>query len=545
MQRREILVLRCRSHRQPASAIDAIADDEIGSARADVAPFDQKRGESHWSQRTKRLTASAGWCGSTPTCPSPSTTDSMRTKVRQALLVVAVAAPSVVSTANDVEDTLSAGAFTVSTTDKVAYTQPGLALSERQRESFLRGRAGFNRPWVVFAVSTGDWGLGPTFVADSCGACHMRGGRGSPPETPDEPPVSVVVRLSVPGTDAHGGPRPHERYGDQLQNRALQGQRPELLFRSVPVPHEADIRIEWDEHTATLSDGTEVPLRRPRVHIEQLAFGELGADTITSLRVAPPVFGLGLLEAVPEDTFHELAAAQRQIGFAGRPNFVWNAIEQRMSLGRFGWKASQPSMRQQIASAAIADMGVTSNLFPKQNCPDVQTACLGEVPGNDPELSDAAWDDLEILALGLGVPARRNWSDENVQRGASLFERLQCAVCHTPTLRTAESFPRMPQLARQTIHPYTDLLLHDMGEGLADHRPEFAAGGRDWRTPPLWGLGLSRVVNGNTTMLHDGRARNATEAILWHGGEAAGSREGFAKMTAGEREALLAFLDAI
>lgn len=469
----------------------------------------------------------------------------MRSKLRQVLLFFAVAATSLVSTADDVDDTLSAGAFTVPGTDRSAYMQPAPALSERQREAFQRGRAGFNRPWVVFAVSTGDWGLGPTFVADSCGACHMRSGRGSPPEASEEPPVSVVVRLSVPGTDPHGGPRPHEHYGDQLQNRALQGQRPELLFRSVPVPHEADLRIEWDEHTVVLPDGTEVPMRRPRVHVEQLAFGDLGADTITSLRVAPPVFGLGLLEAVPEDALHELAEAQRQIGFAGRPNFVWNAIEQRMSLGRFGWKASVPGIRQQIAAAAIADMGVTSNLFPKQNCPDIQTVCLAEVPGNEPELSDAAWDDLEILALGLGVPARRNWSDVGVQRGAVLFERLQCAVCHAPTLRTADSFPRVPQLARQTIHPYTDLLLHDMGEGLADHRSEFAAGGRDWRTPPLWGLGLSHVVNGNTTMLHDGRARNATEAILWHGGEAAASREAFARLTVSERQALLAFLDAI
>jgi CxxC motif-containing protein (DUF1111 family) len=469
----------------------------------------------------------------------------MRTTIRQALLFVAIATPSLISTADGVDDTLSAGVFTVASTDRGAYMQPAPALSERQREAFVRGRAGFNRPWVVFAVSTGDWGLGPTFVADSCSACHMRAGRGSPPETADESPVSVVVRLSVPGTNPHGGPRPHERYGDQLQNRALQGQRPELLFRSVPVPHEADIRIEWDEHTVTLADGTEVPLRRPRVRIEQLAFGDLGTDTRVSLRVAPPVFGLGLLEAVPEDALHEIVAAQRRIGFAGRPNFVWNAIEQRMSLGRFGWKATQPGMRQQIAAAAIADMGVTSSLFPKQNCPEIQSACLGEVPGNDPELSDAAWDDIELLTLGLGVPARRHWSDENVQRGAALFERLQCAVCHTPTLHTGESFPRLPQLARQTIHPYTDLLLHGMGEALADHRPDFAAGGGDWRTPPLWGLGLSRVVNGNTTMLHDGRARNATEAILWHGGEAAASREAFAKLTASEREALLAFLDAI
>jgi CxxC motif-containing protein (DUF1111 family) len=466
-------------------------------------------------------------------------------RIRQLAFTTAAAGMSLLCAAEGGDDSLSAGTFTVPKIDSTAYSQAAPALTERQSDTFTRGRANFNRPWVVFGVSSGDWGLGPTFVADRCSACHADGGRGRPPPSANAQPVSMVVRLSVPGADPHGGPKPHEHYGDQLQNRALQGQTIQLLHGYAPVPAEADIYLDWDERVVTLADGTDVRLREPRLQIEGLAFGELGSDTMRSLRMAPPVFGMGLLEGVPEETLLALAEKQRQHGFNGRPNMVWDAIDQRMAMGRFGWKALQPSVRQQIAAAAIGDMGVTSSLFPKQNCPDIQTLCRAEVPGNDPELTDAAWDDFELWSLSVGVPARRNWGDENVRRGAALFEKLQCAACHVPTLQTTDYFARLPQLSRQTIHAYTDLLLHDMGEGLADHRPEFAASGRDWRTPPLWGLGLSRVVNGSGALLHDGRARNVTEAIMWHGGEAQGSREAFAQLTRRDREALLAFLDAI
>jgi len=466
-------------------------------------------------------------------------------RLRHFALAITAVPFSFLCAADGGEDALSAGTFTVPAADATAYSQPAPVLSERQHAAFLRGRAGFDRQWVVFGISTGDWGVGPTFVADRCGACHVGGGRGNPPKSPNEQVTSLVVRISLPGADPHGGPKPHGHYGDQLQNRALQGQNPELQFAYAPVPAEADIFLDWDERVVALADGTEVRLRSPLLSVEGLAFGDLGPDTMQSLRIAPPVFGTGLLEAVPEEALLALATHQKALGFNGRPNMVWDAIDQRMVVGRFGWKASQPGLRQQIAAAAFNDMGVTSSLFPRQNCPAVQVHCKREIPGNDPELTDAAWDDLDIAALGVGVPARRRWSDPIVQRGAVLFESLQCAVCHAPTLRTAEYFARLPQLSKQTIHAYTDLLLHDMGEGLADHRPEFAAGGRDWRTPPLWGMGLSRTVNGSVALLHDGRARNATEAILWHGGEAQAARDAFSQLRKQDREALLAFLDAI
>lgn len=461
------------------------------------------------------------------------------------LLAVAAAGLGGMGGAGGYPTNSPAAAFTVAATDHTAYSQPASVLSERQLEAFQRGRAAFDRPWVVFGDSGGDWGVGPTFVADRCSTCHALAGRGLPPPSPQSQLQAMVVRVSAPGTDARGGPKPLENYGDQLQNNALQGQRTQLRFAYQPVPAEAALYVDWNEHRVTLRDGTEVGLRSPRLKIESLAFGELPAHTLTSLRIASPVFGVGLLEAVPESALLALALKQRALGFNGRPNIVWDVANARTAIGRFGWKANQPHVRQQIATAALGDMGVTSSLFPKQNCPPVQVVCAREVPGNDPELSDVALDDLELMALGLAVPAPRNVDDAAVKRGGALFAQLQCAVCHVPSLRTMDYFPRVPQLSKQTIEPYTDLLLHDMGEGLADGRPDFAAGGRDWRTPPLWGLGLSKRVNGSDVLLHDGRARNVTEAILWHGGEAQRSRDGFADLPKADREAIVAFVNSI
>lgn len=446
--------------------------------------------------------------------------------------------------AND-SSALSAGTFTVFHSDASAFSEPAPALSERQQQIFSRGRAHSKRPWVIFGLSGGDWGLGPTYIADRCSACHVNGGRGKPPAARDDQLRSMLVRVSVPGEGNNNAPKPHPHYGDQLQNRSLQGQSLETLHTYAPIPAEAALYLDWEEHSVAFADGESVRLRKPRLRVEKLAFGALGADAMLSLRNSPPIFGLGLLEAVPEEILLDVAARQREQGLNGRPNYVWDMMNQRRSLGRFGWKANQPSLRQQIAAAAWGDMGVTSSLFPRQNCTDVQTLCRAEVPGNDPELLDSQWDELELWALGLAVPARRNWDDADVQHGARLFETAQCAHCHVPTLVTADMFSRLPQLSRQTFHAYTDLLLHDMGEALSDGRPDFEAGARDWRTPPLWALGLSETVNGHSALLHDGRARNVIEAILWHGGEALAAREAFRNMPKAERDALIKFLQAI
>ena len=286
---------------------------------------------------------------------------------------------------------LSAGSFTTMRSGADAFMQPAPALAERQHQIFLRGRAHFNRPWVIFGLNGGDWGLGPTYVADRCSACHAGGGRGAPPIARDEQLHSMVVRVSVPGNGANGAPKPHLHYGDQLQNRALRGQSIETMHAYAPVPAEVELYLDWEDHSVAFADGETIRLRKPKLRIEKLAFGALGADVTLSLRNAPPIFGLGLLQAVPEETLLDLAVRQRAIGLNGRPNYVWDAIDQRRALGRFGWKANQPSVRQQIAAAAWGDMGVTSTLFSRQNCTDVQTLCRREVPGNDPELTDSQW----------------------------------------------------------------------------------------------------------------------------------------------------------
>jgi len=442
------------------------------------------------------------------------------------------------------DPTLSGDTFTVERSDRDAYFQPAPVLDYHQMQVFFAGRGHFSRRWVVFATD-GEWGLGPTFISDRCSRCHERAGRGAPPEFADEQLLSMVVRVSIPGEGEHGGPKPHPHYGDQLQNRALQGQSFELEYTGSPVPQEADLYLGWKAAAAvTLADGERVSLRVPDLRIENAAFGEM-ESTMTSLRIAPPVFGLGLLEAISEETIVAFAQQQKTIGFNGRPNIVRDDVNKRMALGRFGWKANQPSLKQQIAAAAIADMGVTSDVYIEQNCPPVQTICQMQIPGNPQELIDIDWEQFEFWLRGLGVPARRDVADRNFLRGEQLFARAQCAVCHMPELTTANEFPAFPALANQTIRPYTDLLLHDMGEALADGRPDFQAGPRDWRTPPLWGLGLSKIVNGSTALLHDGRARNVIEAILWHGGEAQVSRDAFANMPREDRDALVYFVESI
>lgn len=440
--------------------------------------------------------------------------------------------------------TLSAGSFTIRRFDHQAFSEPAAVLTLKQRQIFMVGRSVFNRQWAAITSLNGDWGLGPTFIADRCSACHVNTGRGSPPASSGEQLLSMLVRLSIPGMDQHSGPKPHPDYGDQFQNRSMDGRSVDLAYAGSPVPNEADLFLDWAEQTIAFADGETVTLRKPKLRIENLKFGELGNDVMMSLRMAPPLVGIGFLDAVTEEAILSIAANQRAQNFNGRPNRVWDAVNRRMALGRYGWKANVPNLKQQIAAAALGDMGVNSNLFPEQNCPPVQTICAKQLPGNFPEIIDHEIDAVELWLQGLAVPALRDVNDPEVQRGAELFTKAQCAVCHVPELKTGR-FPKLPQLADQVFHAYTDMLLHDMGDELADGRPDFEAGARDWRTPPLWGLGLSQAVSASTAMLHDGRARNVSEAILWHGGEAQASRELFRNMRKLDRDALVKFVEAI
>jgi CxxC motif-containing protein (DUF1111 family) len=204
----------------------------------------------------------------------------------------------------------------------------------------------------------------------------------------------------------------------------------------------------------------------------------------------------------------------------------------------------QPADDRAAERRRLLDIGITSTLFPDADCPEPQTECRDAPSGGEPEVDDLKLERVAFYTHLLAVPARRDIDDATVRRGEQLFGSIGCAACHVGTFTTGE-LGGHPELSHQTIHPYTDLLLHDMGAGLADHRPDFAADGFEWRTPPLWGIGLVETVNQHSFFLHDGRARGLAEAILWHGGEGEASRERFRMLAAADREALIRFLESL
>lgn len=451
------------------------------------------------------------------------------------------------------EEARSGGALSVADTSDAAYLKPAAGLDANQAKLFALGHQMFNNRWAFFWFENAEFGRGPISNAQACTTCHANNGRGVVTGTPTLPSVSAegvprdhhitvpfepapnhVVRVSLPGTDAHGGPRLHPEYGDQLQIFGVKG----------VVPPEASFTIEWTEQPVTLPDGGTVSLRQPHVRIAHLAYGPLGNDILAGLRLAPPLVGLGLLEAVPDETILAMAARAPVDGIRGKANRVWDESRRAEAVGRFGLKANHGSLREQIAIAFLNDIGLSTPVYEAQNCPSSSATCREQMVAGKPEITALRLAATELYLQALAVPVRRNIDDPRVRRGAQLFAEARCAVCHVPELRTGPS-PGFPQAAHQTIRPYTDLLLHDMGEALSDGRPDFLASGSEWRTPPLWGIGLSARVNGATGFLHDGRARGFVEAILWHGGEAQVSRERFMQMSRADREAVVAFLGSL
>ena len=417
--------------------------------------------------------------------------------------------------------------------DRNAFALPAANLERELVRVFFFGNRLFNTNWIAAPASTeGFDGLGPLYNRVSCSGCHLRDGRGQPPAAGEEM-LSMLVRLSLPGQAADGGPLPHPAYGDQLSDRALPG-----------VTPEGRATLRWEEIPGSYADGTPYSLRRPLLAFHDLAYGPLDG-VLTSARVAPFVIGLGLLEAVPEATLRALADPEDADGdgISGRVNEVWDQVGRTTVLGRFGWKANQPSLLQQSAGAALGDIGLTTTLFPTENCRPQQTDCAAATSGGSPELDDAFLAKLMLYMRTLAVPLARDFDDPEVRAGAALFAEIGCAACHRPTLETGAS--DLAALSGQTIHPFTDLLLHDLGEGLADGRPDFLASGSEWRTAPLWGLGLLERVNGHLFLLHDGRARGFAEAILWHGGEAEAAKERFRALDVTDRAALIRFLEAL
>ena len=425
------------------------------------------------------------------------------------------------------------GGSTADVDGQDAFARPSPLLDPVARSAFLAGEALFAIDWIPAPGATPDRdGLGPLYNATSCAACHFRAGRGAPPPA-GQPALALLVRLSRAATGSNGEPLPEPTYGDQIQPRAVAG-----------VTPEAQVLVAWSEQPGTMVDGTAFSLLSPQITLSSPGYGPLAADVLMSPRVASPLHGGGLLEAVTEGDIVALADPDDTDGdgISGRPNRLPG--NGTTVLGRFGWKANQPTLHQQAAVAFRNDLGLTSPDDPDEACTEAQQACMEAPNGGTPELTASRVEAVAVYNRALAVPSRPEASDAEVLAGKGVFHATGCASCHHPSFTTGLDAAR-PWLSGQTIWPYTDLLLHDMGPGLADGRPDHLATGTEWRTPPLWGLGRTKAVSGHTRLLHDGRARSAQEAILWHGGEAQKARESFGQLGAAQRQALLRFLDSL
>jgi CxxC motif-containing protein (DUF1111 family) len=425
----------------------------------------------------------------------------------------------------DQAEMYSGGATTSFIFSSQAFSNPASNLSMNTLEKHLEGDLNFEQNFVK-APAQYNSGLGPIFNNVSCINCHISDGRGRPP-LGSEALETMLIRISIDGTDPHGGPNPVPGFGGQLQDKSVFGFEPE-----------GSVIISYTESQGNYPDGTSYSLRKP---VYQL-IGQVPSSVNISPRVAPFVFGLGLLEAISENDILLNADEYDSDGdgISGKPNYVWDDKNQSIMLGRFGWKANQPNLYQQSAAAYVNDIGITNPLYQLENCHD-NAVC--DTLNDDPEITDEILKSVELYVQTLAVPGRRDFDDANIIAGKELFNSIGCAGCHTPEFTTGNH--PVSELANQRIFPYTDLLLHDMGDELADNRTDFRADGKEWRTPPLWGIGLVSVVNGHTNFLHDGRARNLEEAILWHSGEAEQSKEKFMLLNSLDRNRLLAFLNSL
>ena len=440
------------------------------------------------------------------------------------------------------------GSNTVNQADGLAFDQPSPALSGDERQYHELGGTNFDHQFSLQQ-------LAPLWNNNRCVACHVAGGRSALGRNPLIP--QLLFRVSIPGTNADGGPNPVPGFGDQIQPVFLLNGA--LAFNTGP---EGAVSTSYVDELKSFMDGQPYSLRTPTY----TPSAALPATVMLSPRIGPQIAGLGLLEAVAGRDIEELADPTDRDGdgISGRPNYVWDVALQRTVIGRFGWKANQPNLLQQAAAAYNGDMGITSPLFPlESNVPGggrnkqgpgkvMRTSGLSSVAAAEAILDNGSSTVTDITtqelfttafyAGTLGVPAARNTTDPQVLAGQALFVSAKCAACHAPVLQTS-SAPF--GLGSQTIHPYTDLLLHDMGSGLADGRPDFQASGSEWRTAPLWGLGLSATTSRHTNYLHDGRARNVLEAVMWHGGEGEVSRQYVERLSQTDRDALVAFVNSL
>jgi len=438
-----------------------------------------------------------------------------------------------------------------------AFSQPADNLTFEQELDFRVGNGMFRRLWVSPPASTiASDGLGPLFNARSCQRCHLKDGRGHPPEGPEDSAVSMFLRVSIPAPEMDEADlaaleryiagthptAPDPNYGTQLQDFSLPGHAAEYT-----------LQIEYEEIEVQLSGGETAWLRQPTYTAADLGYGPLHSDAMLSPRVAPQMIGMGLLEAIPAEDI--LAWADPDDidgdGISGNPQIVWSDVYDQPMLGRFGHKAGNPTVLEQTAGAFAGDIGISNPIHPAGSgeCTDLQTDCIAALHGDNPEqdgleIDQVGLDLVTFYSQSLAVPARRDVGDPEVLHGRQVFFDTGCASCHRPNYVTHRLTGDDPA-SFQLIWPYSDLLLHDMGPGLADNRPEGRADGQEWRTAPLWGIGMTETVSGHTYFLHDGRARSLLEAVLWHGGEAQAARDRVVEMPPEDRAALIRFLESL
>ncbi len=481
-----------------------------------------------------------------------------RTRAEEARIAKVTAPTDSFDAAEPFEINAGGAATTRARTDSEAFSLSSANMSFERELDFKLGNGLFEKLWVSSPSSTlASDGLGPLYNARSCQRCHLKDGRGHPPENAGDGAVSMFLRISVPAApqeamseieafllsvgDEVARTRPDPVYGGQLQDFGVQGH-----------PAEYRLDITYDDIAVPLSDGEVAHLAAPTYRAADLGYGPLAEGAMLSPRVAPQMIGLGLLEAIPAQDIlaQEDPGDADGDGISGRAQMVWSFEQGRIMLGRFGLKAGAPTIREQSASAFAGDIGMSTPLFeaPWGDCTEAQADCRsaphGDGDARGTEIDAESLDLVTFYSRNLAVPARRDVDDPQVLQGKKVFYEAGCISCHTPKYVTAR-LDDQPEQSFELIWPYTDLLLHDMGEGLADHRPEGRATGREWRTPPLWGIGLTEQVNGHTRFLHDGRARNLLEAVLWHGGEAEAAKQNVVSMPKEDRDALIRYLESL
>ncbi|RYZ89830.1 MAG: hypothetical protein EOP04_05760, partial [Proteobacteria bacterium] len=420
---------------------------------------------------------------------------------------------------------LSAGAHTVplikaEQDQKLHYSQSSLNIAPKDMQGFLEGRSLFHSNFTSGQhTETGidfsperlakQKGLaGPALDASACASCHAHNGSFSAEEK--DRPTHVLKIAKADGSA-------HDEFGLQIQKSEL--------------AKATQLKITNETKVETFADGTKVTLTAPKYTM---------AGAQISARIPQMVYGLGLLEGVSESDIASLVpCVVPSTGVSGKLSEAIHPKTGRKALGRFGWKAGKISLEHQISEAALLDLGVTTPLFPSESCEKT-----GKCGAGTPELAAEDVDRLLTYMRTIAVPVQRNVKDERFINGEKVFAKLNCTSCHLPTSYTDNKHP-IEKLRGQTFHAYTDLLLHDMGEALSDGKAENNASSSEWRTPPLWGLGLMKIVNGQLLLLHDGRAKSYEEAILWHGGEASAMQAAFRALPKDDRDDLYFFLESI